>query len=260
MTASFSPAVIALAAPRRYSPRLAAAGDLDRTAHVLLMLLLLFELGNTAQYCLADRADREQMQWLDRCTPTRTSRRTCGSSRASGARKSPDDAFAPNWGAFHGVEMHGGKMASVTTNVLDSEFFGLTGRRMYGVAYTIAEVRRPNAGAEVFAGAAATRCTAAMPSRAPGPCTKSYACRNRRRAIFSWAATPRGFHHRAHMVAPPPKVEPCTAAEKVELIEHHPIASRSAPKWPAMAWSCCRTPFYPGWRARWITSPRKSTR
>ena len=33
------------------------------------------------------------------------------------------DAFAPNWGAWNGVEMNGDKVASV----LDPEFFGLTG-------------------------------------------------------------------------------------------------------------------------------------
>src|SRR4029077_11831794 len=33
-------------------------------AHVLLILLLLLELGNSAQYSLADRSDRGEMQWL----------------------------------------------------------------------------------------------------------------------------------------------------------------------------------------------------
>ncbi len=37
----------------------------SRQARVLLVLLLLFELGNSGQYSLADRSDKNQMQWLD---------------------------------------------------------------------------------------------------------------------------------------------------------------------------------------------------
>ena len=44
-------------------------------AHVLLILLLLLELGNSAQYNLADRSDRGQMQWLDQDPRQRRYRR-----------------------------------------------------------------------------------------------------------------------------------------------------------------------------------------
>ena len=49
--------------------------------------------------------------------------------------------------------MHGGMGASVTINVVNSEFFSLMGRRMYGVAYTIAREPPPDAGDVVFTGA-----------------------------------------------------------------------------------------------------------
>src|SRR5674476_937123 len=122
-------------------------------ARVLLVLLLLLELGNTGQYNFADRSDRGQMQWLDKIH--------ANADIAGYLRKQPgfqrtevaQDAFAANWGAFHGVEMHGGMLASATSNVLQSQFFSLTGRRMYGVAYTIATAPQPDAGDEVFAGA-----------------------------------------------------------------------------------------------------------
>src|ERR1035438_4240315 len=122
-------------------------------ARVLLVLLLLLELGNTGQYSLADRSDRDQMQWLDKIKGNGDIagylRKQPGFQRAEVAQ----GAFAPNWGVLHGVEMHGGMGASVPVNVLESEFFGLTGRRMYGVAYTIAATPQPDAGDEVFAGA-----------------------------------------------------------------------------------------------------------
>jgi hypothetical protein len=112
-------------------------------AHVLLVLLLLFELGNTGQYDFADRSDPNQMQWLDKIHANADIagylRKQPGFQRAEVA----NDAFKANWGAFHGVEMHGGQTASVATNVLESEFFGPTGRRMWGVAYTIATAPSP---------------------------------------------------------------------------------------------------------------------
>ena len=122
-------------------------------AHVLLVLLLLLELGNSAQYNLADRSDRGQMQWLDQIHSNADIaeylRKQPGFQRAEIA----GDAFKPNWGAFHGVEMHGGMGAGVTINVVNSELFSLMGRRMYGVAYTIAREPPPDAGDLVFTGA-----------------------------------------------------------------------------------------------------------
>ena len=87
------------------------------------------ELGNSAQYNLADRSDRGQMQWLDQIH--------ANADIADYLRKQPGfqrteiagGAFKANWGAFHGVEMHGGMGAGVTTNVVNSELFSLRGRR-----------------------------------------------------------------------------------------------------------------------------------
>ena len=66
------------------------------------------ELGNFGQYNLADRSDRDQMQWLDQIHANADIaeylRKQPGFQRAEVAA----DAFKANWGAFHGVEMHGG--------------------------------------------------------------------------------------------------------------------------------------------------------
>ena len=77
-------------------------------ARVLLVLLLLFELGNSGQYNLADRSDRNQMQWLDQMRANddigEYLRKQPGFQRTEIA----GGAFQPNWGDLHGVEMHGG--------------------------------------------------------------------------------------------------------------------------------------------------------
>ena len=83
--------------------------------NVLLVLLLLTELGNTGQYRFTDRADRNAMQWMDKIHANADIgeylRKQPGFQRASVA----NDAFAENWGAWHGVEMIGGNGASVTS-------------------------------------------------------------------------------------------------------------------------------------------------
>ena len=222
----------------------------SRTGQVLLILLLLFELGNTGQYSFADRSDRPQMQWLDKVYANADIagylRGQAGFQRVEVA----DEAFAPNWGAFHGLSMHGGKTASVTVNVMDSAFFDLNGRRMYGVAYTIAKRPEGGTGEEVFTGASGY---------------KVY-----RRDAFprAWAVhelvrvgqTGEGnilvdrdvesFRHKAHMVSAPPKVENCGGTDRVELIEYAAdrLAIRADMACDGMV--ILSDTFYPGWRAR----------
>jgi hypothetical protein len=106
---------------------------------VPLLLLLVFELGNCGQYNLLDRSDKERRQWLDSLHGNRDIadflRTQPGHPRVDIA----DDLFAPNWGQWNAVETNGGKGASVTFNVLESEYFGQNGHRMWGVTHTVAK-------------------------------------------------------------------------------------------------------------------------
>jgi hypothetical protein len=221
-----------------------------RLGKVLLMLLLLLELGNTAQYYLADRADRAQMQWLDKVYANADIAAYLRNQPGFQRTEVADDAFAPNWGAFHGVEMHGGMTASATTNVLESEFFGLTGKRMYGVAYTIAKAPAANAGSEVFAGESGFK----VYRRDAFP--RAWAVHEIVKVAQSGEGNilvgrdPEAFRYKAHMVAAPPKLENCGAADKVELIEHASdrLAIRAEMACDGMV--VLSDTFYPGWRAR----------
>ncbi len=219
-------------------------------SHALLVLLLLLELGNTGQYNLADRSDRGQMQWLDQihgnADIAEYLRKQSGFQRTEIAA----GAFQPNWGAFHGVEMHGGIGAGVTTNVVNSEFFSLWGRRMYGVAYTIAAAPVPDAGEEVFRGAGGLN----VYRRDTFP--RAWAVHELVRVASTgegnllMAAGPDSFRRRAHMVGPPPPVQTCAAPDTVQLIEHAPdrLAIRADMACDGMV--VLSDTFYPGWRAR----------
>jgi hypothetical protein len=211
-------------------------------ANVLLVLLLLFEFGNSQQNALISRSDRNQMQWLDKLY--------ANTDIADYLRKQPgfqrteiaQDAFPPNWGAWNGIEMHGGKGASVPVNLIDSEFFSLTGRRMYGVAYTIAKAPEKDSGEEVFTGASGMKVF--------------------RRDAFprAWAVhelvpggnfdNPDSFRRKAYISGAAPRVESCAAPETVQLTEH------DADRLVIQADLACdgmvvlSDVFYPGWRAR----------
>ena len=219
-------------------------------AHVLVVLLLLLELGNTGQYSLADRSDRNQMQWLDKMN--------AHADIADYLRKQPGfqrtevaaDAFKANWGALHGVEMHGGMGASVSTNVLESEIFSLTGRRMYGVAYTIAAAPQPGAGDEVFAGAGGMKVYRRDAFPRAWAVHELVRVPNQTEGNIVLGRDPESFRRKAHMVGPPPPVETCATPDNVQLVEHAAdrLAIRAEMACDGMV--VLSDTFYPGWRAR----------
>ena len=219
-------------------------------ARVLLVLLLLLELGNTGQYDFADRSDRSQMQWMDKihgnADIAEYLRKQPGFRRAEVA----GDAFKPNWGAFHGVEMHGGQTASVTTNVLESEFFSPDGRRMWGVAYTIAATPQPDATDQLFAGASGMKVFRRDAFPRAWAVHELVRVPNNAEGNLLVAKDPVAFRRKAHMVEQPPPVQTCDAPDKVELIEHAPdrLAIRAEMACDGMV--ILSDAFYPGWRAR----------
>jgi hypothetical protein len=242
-------AVIALAAAALFAAWRRHALSATQ-AHVLLVLLLLLELGNTGQYDFADRSDRNQMQWLDKIHANADIadylRKQPGFQRAEVA----NDAFKPNWGAFHGVEMHGGQTASVTANVLESEFFGLNGRRMWGVAYTIATAPQPDAGDEVFAGASGMKVFRRDAYPRAWAVHELVRVPNITEGNILVGHDPGSFRRKAFMMEQPPPVETCAAPDKVQLIEHAADRLNIGADMACDGMVILSDAFYPGWRAR----------
>ena len=182
-----------------------------------LILILIFELGNCAQYNLLDTSDRQRMTWLDRLHANGDVadylRQQPGFQRAEVA----GDAFAPSWGAWNGIEMNGGSGASVTFNVLNSEFYSPTGRRMWGIAYVLSAKEDPTLGQDVFTGASGL---------------KVY----RRRDAYprAWAVHP----------------QPCESPDKVQLTEHLPDRLTIKADVACPGTVILSDTYYPGWRAR----------
>jgi hypothetical protein len=187
------------------------------TRPVLLVPLLLLELGNYSQIHLVPRNDRAQMASLDaiRGNPEIADwlHGQAGFPRAEVA----GDAFAPNWGAFHGVEMHGGFGAAVTVNVLDSDYFSPAGRRQWGIRYVIAKSPPPDGGEEVFATSSGFKVY-----RRPDASPRAWAVHS----------------------------TPCAVPDRVELIEHDADRLAIRAEMGCDGTVVLSDTFYPGWRAR----------
>jgi hypothetical protein len=218
--------------------------------YVLLILLLLLELGNSAQYNLADRSDRGEMQWLHQIHGN--------ADIAEYLRKQPGfqrteiagDAFKANWGAFHGVEMHGGMGAGVTTNVVNSELFSLWGRRMYGVAYTIAGSPQPDAGDEVFSGRSGLKVYRREAFPRAWAVHELVSVPNSGEGNLLMAREPESFRRKAHLVGQPPPVQTCAASDTVKLVEHAPDRLAIHAEMACDGMVVLSDTYYPGWRAR----------
>jgi hypothetical protein len=146
--------------------------------------------------------------------------------------------------------MHGGMGASVPVNVLESEFFGLTGRRMYGVAYTIAATPQRDAGDEVFAGASGMKVYRRDAFPRAWSVHELVRVPNTAEGNILVSQDPGSFRRKAHMEGPPPHVEPCAAPDTVQLIEHAPDRLAIRAEMACAGMVVLSDAFYPGWRAR----------
>jgi hypothetical protein len=147
--------------------------------------------------------------------------------------------------------MRGGKLASVTYNVLDGDYFGLTAQKMWGVAYTIAAKPGPNLGDEVFTAASGLKVY-----HRPDAFPRAWAVHelvsvaNEQESNVQIGRDPAGFRHKATIFGTPPPVENCDGHDRVELSEHLPdrLAIRADMSCGGMI--ILSDAYYPGWRAR----------
>ncbi len=151
---------------------------------------------------------------------------------------------------MHGVEMHGGAGAAVTTNVLQSEIFSVFGRRMYGVAYTIAGGPVPDAGDEVFRGASGLKVYRRDAFPRAWAVHELVRVKDEDEGNVLLGRDPESLHRKAHMVGPPPPVQTCAAANTVQLVEHAADRLVIRAEMSCYGMVVLSDTFYPGWRAR----------
>jgi hypothetical protein len=229
-------------------------GALTHTqAGVLVALALLLEFGSYGQNLAVDRLDKGSMELLESLRANADIAAFLRAQPGFQRAEVSDDAFHENWGAWHGVEMHGGYLTGVTINVLDSEFHSLEGRRLYGVGWVIAKRPPSDTGEEVFAGSSGYK-VYRRADAFPRAWSVHELVQVRDRGAGN-AALATAWRDKAYLMEQPPRVETCGGTDQVELVEHAAgrLAIRADMACAGMV--VLSDTFYPGWRARVDNAP-----
>jgi hypothetical protein len=221
-----------------------------RQIQVLLILLVVFELGNNNQSMFMPRSNRDGMQSLNQMRANGDIadylKHQAGFFRSAVA----NDAFPENWGAFHGVEMWSGQLASVTENMLRLDFWNVPSQRLFGVKYTIAN-QAPAGAEEVFTGATGLKIyqhTDAFPRA--WAVHKLARIKNAEEGKQIINRSVSELRQTALMLSPPPAVETCNSPDEVMLREHSPNRVAIAASMACTGMVILSDTFFPGWRAQ----------
>jgi len=227
-----------------------ATGLNPTQAGILIAGLLLMELGNNYEGVFTPKTDTGRERWSEQMKANADVadflRHQPGFQRAN----VPNDAFNANWGAVHEVEMWGGSLASVTSNLLSLEFHRPEARMLFGVAYTVAAQPTPEAGGEVFSGRSGMkvyRNNAAFPRA--WAVHKVVQARDADEADALMIQRLADMRNQAVMLGKPPEPGPCDGRDWIDLIEHGAdrILIRANMSCPGMV--VLSDTWFPGWRA-----------
>jgi len=222
-----------------------------RQAGVLVAGLMLMELGNNYAQTFTAKTEAGREAWTEQMKANSDVadflRRQPGFQRAN----IPNGAFNANWGAVHEVEMWGGSLASVTSNLMSFEFHRTEARMLYGVAYTLAGQPTTDAGGQVFAGRSGLNVY-----RNPEAFPRAWAVhkivtvRDAGEANRIMMQQLPELRDQAVMLGKAPSLAPCPGGHFVDLIEHNAdrVLMRANLSCPAMV--VLSDTYFPGWRAR----------
>lgn len=213
--------------------------------------LFLMELGNNYNETFTPKTDTGREGWSEQMLANSDLadfiRRQPGFQRASVA----GNVFNANWGAVHEVEMWGGSLASVTSNLLSFEFHRPEARLLYGVANSIAAQPTQDAGSEVFSGRSGFkvyRNAAAFPRAwAVHKLIQAHDADEANRVMMEHVPE---MHNQAVMLGKLPELNPCQDRDWVDLLEHGAdrLLIRAIMSCPGMV--VLSDTYFPGWRAR----------
>ncbi len=226
-------------------------GTLSRTqAGVLMVLLVLMEMGNITESAIRPRtgptSDPTLGQMRANSDVADFLKKQPGFFRAT----VPNDAFLENWGAFQGVDMWQGYLASLTLNLRRFEYWKYPAHMLFGVAYTIAAQPTADGGQEVFAGASGMKVY-----KHADVFPRAWAVHQLRQAPNADVGSQMinehlaEFHNMAFLLEPPPAVEICGSPDAVELREHAPNRVSVQARMGCRGMVILSDTFFPGWHA-----------
>jgi hypothetical protein len=219
---------------------------------VLIAGLLLMELGNNYDGTFATRTDTAgRGRWSEQMKSNPDVAEFLHGQPGFQRAIIANDAFNANWGAVHDVEMWGGSLASVTSNLLSFEFFRPEAHMLYGVAYTLAAQPAPDAGDAVFTGRSGMkvyRNSAAFP--------RAWAVHKLVQAGDASEANTVMMNHlpemhdQAVMLGKPPALGTCDGGHFVDLLQHSADRLLIRANLSCAAMVVVSDTYFPGWRAR----------
>jgi hypothetical protein len=229
----------------------AARGSIPpRQVRLFVVLLLLFDLGIYQNTTIASRYNPDAVKTLEQMSGNADVaaflKRQPGYQRTAVAY----EAFFPNWGAWHGVEMWGGYLASISTDLFYTTV-SPQARLLYGVAYTVAERPAPELGEDLFTGA-----SGAKVYRNAGAFPRAWAVHSLRRVPDLAAGREliaghlADLHSSAFVLEAPPAVEYCAGADDVILADHQPDRVLIRARMSCKGMVVLSDTFFPGWEAR----------
>ncbi len=228
------------------------SGNLGRNeAAVLVIMLVLFELGNNAGYMLADRSDKGRMAWMDRMTGNGDVAKFL-ETRPDVFRIETDGEEVPyDWSEWNGLYSLKGFTASMTDNLFPYGTHTRQFRALAGVRYWLGRAPQFPEQREIFTGASGLKVyetpgvfpiawVVHQAERAASPAEMENIIENRLEDLRS----------KAVLFGAPPKLASCDAAGETAVLERLTGGGANI----AVRLNCAgmvlmSDTFYPGWKA-----------
>ncbi|MDP8980273.1 MAG: YfhO family protein [Acidobacteriota bacterium] len=225
-------------------------------ACTLLVLLLMFELGNDTGFQFADRNKPAQHAALDKVTNSPDIAAFLHRQNGRFRVESRTDDIFLNWGDYHNLDFLQ-TYTGVTANVIRTDWPSWQTRMLFGVSYTLARSPVHDGQQEVFQGANGIKVY-----RNPDAFPRAWAVQEVIR--IPDAAETRRFmndhldqmHSKALTAGPVKRLPACQGgAGKVEVTQYAPSAVNLAADMICEGLVVLSDTYYPGWRAEVDSKP-----
>ncbi|MGH9614614.1 MAG: hypothetical protein ACRD4P_16220, partial [Bryobacteraceae bacterium] len=220
-------------------------------AAACLILLLLFELSVPQPYNFADRSNAGLQTYLQaiRSNPDIAAwvREHVGTYRA----ETDPNELTPNWGEYHDIEMWGGYLASITTNLQVYEGSTPQMRSLFGVRYSVAKQPLQPGEVEVYQGGSGMkvfRNDAAFPRA--WAVHQAVRVHSQTEAYMLLHDHPGDLSHEVFLFENPPALKACQGSDRVSFLNRAASESRIQADLSCDGMVVVSDTWYPGWTAK----------